>query len=235
MRLRPDAWRCPTAVGDAGGAEVLRVPQWPSGTASSPGLCRTRQVDGTSRVRPSCAGQFLHRGPHSPPGRERGQHPRGKERARPGVQTGGRRDPGDVRLPGRAGHRQRPPAPGGAAGQGRPGDPGEHYSRGRPGVRREDGGPDVDQPGGETDRQRPVRARRVCGAASRRADLPARRRAGGLPGGVPTGPGAEHRRDGAGRSSSRHPTGGASPPWSTPRPSARRRARPSPSSSPYRT
>ena len=52
----------------------------------------------------------------------------------------GRGDPGDVRLPGGAGHRQRPQAPGGAAGQDRPGDPGEHHSRGRPGLRRQDGG-----------------------------------------------------------------------------------------------
>ena len=50
-----------------------------------------------------------------------------------------------------------------------------------------------------TDRQRPVRARRVGGAAAGGADLPAGRRAGGLPGGVPPGPGAEHGGDGAGR------------------------------------
>ena len=158
MRLRPDAWRCPTAVGDAGGDEVLRVPQWSSGTASSPGLCGTRQVDGAFRVRSSCAGQLLHRGPHSPLGGERGQHPRSKERARPGVQTGGRRDPGDVRLPGRAGHRQRPQIPGGAAGEDRPGDPDRHLAGGCPSVRREDGRPYVDQPGGQENRQRPAHA-----------------------------------------------------------------------------
>ena len=88
-----------------------------------------------------------------------------------GVHPRGRRDPGDVRLPGGAGHRQRPQAPGGAAGQDRPGDPGEHHSRGRPGLRREDGRRDVGQPGGEEDRQRPVCARRVGGAAAGRADL----------------------------------------------------------------
>ena len=45
----------------------------------------------------------------------------------------------------------------------------------------------------------PVRARRLGGAAARSADLSAGRRAGGLPEGVPPGPGAEHGRDGAGR------------------------------------
>ena len=47
-----------------------------------------------------------------------------------GVHPRRRGDPGDVRLPGGAGHRQRPQAPGGAADEGRPGDPGEHHARG---------------------------------------------------------------------------------------------------------
>ena len=62
-----------------------------------------------------------------------------------------------------------------------------------------DGESGVAQPGGEEDRQRPVRARRLGGAAARSADLPACRRAGGLPGGVSPGPGAEHGGDGARR------------------------------------
>ena len=114
------------------------------------------------------------------------------------VHRRGRGDSGDVRLPGGAGHRQRPPPPGGAAGPGRPGDPGEHHSRGRPGPRRQDGEPGVDQPGGEADRQRPVRAGRDGGAAAGGADLLAGRRAGGLPAGVAPGPDPGHRGDGAG-------------------------------------
>ena len=55
-------------MGDAGGAAVLRVPEQPFGTASSPGLCGACQVDGVSRFPSSRAGQLLHRGPHSPPG-----------------------------------------------------------------------------------------------------------------------------------------------------------------------
>ena len=56
------------------------------------------------------------------------------------VHPRGRGDPGDVRLPGGAGHRQRPPLPGRAAGQDRPGDPDQHRSRGGGGLRREDRG-----------------------------------------------------------------------------------------------
>ena len=70
---------------------------------------------------------------------------------------------------------------------------------GRPGVRREDRRRDVGQPGGEEDRQRPVRAGRVGGAAAGGADLPPGRRAAGLPSGVPPFPGADDRGDGAGR------------------------------------
>ena len=57
----------------------------------------------------------------------------------------------------------------------------------------------------------PVRSRRLGGAAAGGAELSEGRRAGGLPGGVPPGPGAEHGRDGAGRGdrSSKPPTGGA--------------------------
>ena len=92
-----------------------------------------------------------------------------------------------------------PPAPRGAAGQGRPGGPGEHRSRRRAGLRRQDGEPGVGEPGGQEDRQRPVRTGRDGGAAPGGADLPAGRRAGGLPGGVPPGPGADDGGDGAGR------------------------------------
>ena len=48
------------------------------------------------------------------------------------------------------------------------------------------------KPGGQEDRQRPVCARRLGGAAAGGADLPAVRRSGGLPGGVPPGPRAAH-------------------------------------------
>ena len=86
---------------------------------------------------------------------------------------------------------------GGAAGQVRPGGPGEHRSRRRAGIRRRDGNPvsvnrearrivsGLCEPGG------------VGGAAPGGADLPAGRRAGGLPSGVPPGPGADDGGDGA--------------------------------------
>ena len=68
--------------------------------------------------------ELVSRRSHTISGRERGQHPRRQERARPGVQPGGRGDAGHVRLPGGAGDRQRPEAPGRTEGEGRFGCPG---------------------------------------------------------------------------------------------------------------
>ena len=84
------------------------------------GLPQPHQGAGPSRVPPADGGQPRSDLPgraHPPPGGER----RGLLRRREGcgAHPRGRRDPGDVRLPGCAGHRQRPQAPGGAAGQDR--------------------------------------------------------------------------------------------------------------------
>ena len=83
-------------------------------------------------------------------------------------------------------------APGGAACPGRPGDAGEHHARGGVGPRRRSTGEvTLHQPGGQADRQRPVRAGRDGGAAAGGADLPPVRREGDLAGGVPPGPGTD--------------------------------------------
>ena len=130
-----------------------------------------------------------------------------------------------------------PAATGGAAGQGRPGDADRHLSRGRRGVRREDGRARLHQPGDAEDRRRPARPRPAARAPPGGADRHPRRRHGDLPGGAAPGPGplAPARRFGPRRSSCGCPTAGALGRCSTPRPSARRRARWSPSWRSFRT
>ena len=161
---------------------VLRAAQQHRRAAAAAGLPRLRQGAGPAGVPAADGGELA---PSLPcraapsPGGGRRWHLRGREGDR--VHRRGRGDPGDVRLPSGLGHRQRAAPPGRAAGPGRPGDPGEHHAGRRPGLRRENREPGVDQPGGEADRQRPVRAGRDGGAAAGGADLPAGRRAGGLP------------------------------------------------------
>ena len=161
---------------------VLRAAQQHRRTAAAAGLPRLRQGAGPAGIPAADGGELapaLPGGAAASPGGGRRRHLRGREGDR--VHRRGRGDPGDVRLPGGAGHRQRPQAPRRAAGPGRPGDPGEHHAGGRAGPGRQDGKPGIHQPGGQADRQRPVRAGRDGGAAFGGADLLAGRRAGGLP------------------------------------------------------
>ena len=90
--------------------------------------------------------------------------------------------PGAVRVPGRGGDRQRPPAPSRAAGAGRPGGPGRYLPGGRRGLRCPDRPSGLAQPGGEADRRRAGPAGPLPGAAARGPVLAACRRAGDLHG-----------------------------------------------------
>ena len=189
-------------MGPARRDAALRVPERHFGTAAPPRPAGPHPVPWPSRVAPAPgvgAGGVLSGGAGPPPGRAGRQRLRGREGGGAGVHPRRRGDPGDVRLPGGAGHRQRPHPPGGAAGPDRPGDPDQHLAGGRGGLRRQDGSSGVVQPGGEKDRGRAAGAGPVAGATAGGAERPAGRRAGGLPQGIAPGPGAEHRRDGAGR------------------------------------
>ena len=189
-------------MGPARRDAALPVPWRHFGTAAAARPAGPHPVPGPSRVPPAPgggAGGVLPGGAGPPPGPARRQRLRRGEGGRGRVHPRGRRDAGHVRLPGGAGHRQRPHPPGGAAGPDRPGDPDQHLAGGRRRLRRQDGRPGVVQPGGEKDRGRAAGAGPVAGATAGGADRPAGRRAGGLPQGIAPGPGAEHRRDGAGR------------------------------------
>ena len=139
----------PGDVGPGGRDAVLRTAHRYGGTPETAGHAGPRQVPGPSRPAAARGGRPLVAaagGAGPPHGQARRPHlPRGEGGGR-GVQPGGRGDPGHVRLPGGAGHRQRTAVPGRAAGQGRPGDARGHLSRGRGGLRREDGGAGLRQP-----------------------------------------------------------------------------------------
>ena len=110
-----------------------------------------------------------------------------RERGRGRVHPRGRGTAGDVRRASGNGHRQCPHVPGGTPGPGGSGEPDQHLAGGGRRLRREDGRADVVQSGGHTDRRRPAGARPVAGATSRRSQLRARGRTGGLPRGAAAG------------------------------------------------
>ena len=94
----------------AGGPAGLPVSERPAGAAPHRQLRRAHRVAGALRL-PARSGELLPDGAHPPCGKDGGQHLRGQAGAGRRVHPGGRGDPGDVRLAGGAGHRQRPPAP----------------------------------------------------------------------------------------------------------------------------
>ena len=170
----------------------LRLPDL-LGHLRSQGLPELRQALPVGPVLPFLGAPIFHRGERA------GKPLPGRQGSRRGVHPGRRGDPGHVRLPGRPGDCQRPHVPGRAAGPDRPGDPDPHLPGGRGRLRREDGSAQIVQPGGEKDRRWPAEAGPIPGGSAPDRDLPAQRRAGGLPAGVPHDPGIEYLGDGARR------------------------------------